>query len=102
MTLFFWLMVGHAVADYPLQGDFLARAKNHTAPIPGIPWQQALFWHALMHGGAVALITHSVALGLAETFVHMTIDFCKCQGWADFNADQALHVTCKVAWALYV
>jgi hypothetical protein len=46
MTLFFWLLVGHAIADYPLQGDFLAKAKNYTLAIPGIPWQQALFWHA--------------------------------------------------------
>jgi hypothetical protein len=25
------LCAGHAVCDYPLQGDFLARAKNHRA-----------------------------------------------------------------------
>jgi hypothetical protein len=36
------LLVDHALADYPLQGDFLARAKNHTAPIPGISWYQSL------------------------------------------------------------
>ena len=36
--ILFWLMVGHALADYPLQGDFLAKAKNRTAPIPGVPW----------------------------------------------------------------
>jgi hypothetical protein len=36
------LLVDHALADYPLQVDFLARAKNHAAPIPGISWYQAL------------------------------------------------------------
>lgn len=102
MVLFFWLLVGHAVADYPLQGDFLARGKNHTAPIPGIPWQQCLFWHALMHGGAVALITGSVALGVAETLIHVGIDYGKCAGRYGFNVDQGLHVACKALWAVVV
>lgn len=102
LTTFFWLLVGHAVADYPLQGDFLAKAKNHRAPLPGIPWQQALFWHALMHGGAVALVTHSVALGLAETAIHCAIDYAKCEGWTGFNTDQGLHVVCMAIWACIV
>lgn len=37
-ALFAALVAGHALADYPLQGDFLARAKNRAAPIPGVPW----------------------------------------------------------------
>lgn len=102
LTLFFWLMVGHAVADYPLQGDFLARAKNHRLPVPGMPWGIALFMHALMHGGAVALITGSVALGIAETVIHMGIDWLKCDGRTDLTQDQFLHVVCKVAWVLVV
>lgn len=102
MSVLFWLLVGHGVADYPLQGDFLARAKNHTAPIPGIPWPWALFWHALMHGGAVALVTHSVTLGIAETTIHIGIDWLKCDGRTTFNTDQWLHVICKVAWATVV
>lgn len=98
----FWLLVGHAIADYPLQGDFLAKAKNYQLAIPGIPWQQALFWHALMHGGAVALITGSVALGCVETAIHMGIDYAKCDGRTTFTQDQLLHVCCKVAYVLFV
>ena len=97
MTLF-WLIVGHAVADYPLQGDFLARGKNHRQPLPGVPWWQCLVWHAAMHAGAVALATGSVALGCAEFVVHCAIDYGKCDGRYGFNADQALHVACKFAW----
>ena len=49
-----WLLLcGHALCDYPLQGDFLARGKNHTDPIPGIPWVHCLVAHALIHGGMV-------------------------------------------------
>jgi hypothetical protein len=100
--MFFWLMVGHAVADYPLQGDFLARAKNHRLPVPGMPWQIALFMHALMHGGAVALITGSVALGVAETVVHMGIDWLKCEGRTGLTTDQLLHVACKIGWITWL
>ena len=123
MTFFLLMLVGHALADYPLQGDFLARAKNHTAPIPGVPWVHGLFWHAVIHGGAVGLATGSAVLGVAETLVHMLIDHAKCAGWFNrwfgavpwgerleqpstddlsraFHIDQGLHVACKVLWAL--
>jgi len=96
--MLFWLVAGHAVADYPLQGDFLSRGKNHRAPLPGVPWYQCLLAHALIQGAMVALITKSVTLGLAETLVHAFIDFGKCSGWYGFNFDQALHVAAKLAW----
>ena len=100
MTMFFWLLVGHAVCDYPLQGDFLAKGKNHTAPFPGIPFWQCLFWHAMIHGGAVAMITGNVFLGMAEVVCHVIIDYCKCDGRIGFDMDQAAHVYCKIAWGL--
>jgi hypothetical protein len=96
--MLFWLLVGHALADYPLQGDFLAKAKNRSAPIAGVPWWQALSAHALIHGGMVAAITGSVWLGVAETVAHWLIDDVKCRGRIGFNADQGLHVACKLLW----
>ena len=100
LHLFWWLLVGHAICDYPLQGDFLARGKNRWNPIPTIPWYQCLAAHALIHGGSVALITGSVPLGIAETLIHMQIDYGKCAGHYGLNVDQALHVVCKIAWVL--
>lgn len=96
----FYLLSGHAVCDYPLQGDFLARGKNHKAPIVGIPFWQCLLAHALIHGGMVTLITGSLWLGLAEFAIHCVIDYGKCDGWYGFNVDQGLHVACKIAWAV--
>jgi hypothetical protein len=95
-----WLLVGHAVCDYPLQGDFLARGKNHKNPIPGIPWYHCLIAHALIHGGAVALITGDVWLGCIEAAIHTVIDYGKCDGRFGFNFDQALHIGCKIVWAV--
>lgn len=98
VEMFGALMVAHALADYPLQGDFLARAKNRTAPIPGVPWWQALGAHALIHGGAVGLITGVWWLGLAEALSHAAIDDMKCRGRIDFNSDQLAHAACKGIW----
>lgn len=93
------LIVGHALADYPLQGDFLARAKNRTAPLPGVPWWQALSAHAIIHGGFVGVITGSWLLGCAEAIWHWLIDDLKCRGKISFNTDQALHIAFKALWA---
>lgn len=98
MHTFLLLLAGHGVADYPLQGDFLAKGKNHKAPLPGIPWWQCLIWHAAIHGGAVGLITGSALLGVCEFAIHCLIDYGKCDGWFGFNVDQLLHVLCKAFW----
>lgn len=106
--IIFYLLGAHALCDYPLQGDFLARGKNHKNPLPGVPWYQCLLAHALIHGFAVSLITGSLWLGLAETICHTYIDYSKCNGkfasWGGdegaFNFDQYLHAMCKVAWYL--
>lgn len=92
------LIVAHALCDYPLQGDFLSKAKNRLAPIPGVPWWQAMGAHSFIHGGAVALITGIWWLGLLETFFHFAIDDLKCRGRLNFNEDQFAHLFCKVAW----
>ena len=99
MKRFLTMVSAHAVADYPLQGDFLAKAKNRSAPIPGVPWYQALGAHAAIHGGAVAWITGSPALGVAETIVHAITDDLKCSGRLTYNQDQAIHIGCKALWA---
>jgi len=100
MTTLFWLLVGHALCDYPLQGDFLARGKNHKSPIPGVPFYQCLVAHALIQAGSVALITGSMAAGMAEFVAHVVIDYGKCDGWYGFNVDQALHIACTLVWSL--
>lgn len=100
IELFAALMVAHAVCDYPLQGDFLAKAKSRVAPIPGVPWWQALGAHSLIHAGAVALLTGVWWLGALEFIAHALTDDAKCRGRLTFNQDQAIHAACKVAWVV--
>lgn len=98
MQIFGLLIFGHALADYPLQGDFLSRAKNHRSPIPGVPWYQALFAHCVIQAGVVGILTGSILLAVAEFVVHAIIDYAKCDGQFGFNTDQALHVIFKAVW----
>lgn len=98
VSLLLLLFAGHALCDYPLQGDFLAKGKNQKAPIPGVPWYQCLFAHSLIHAGMVMLITRSLWLGLAELWIHAATDYTKSAGRISFNQDQAIHYGCKVAW----
>lgn len=100
LELFAAMLIGHALADYPLQGDFLSRAKNRCAPVHGVPWYQALGAHSAIHAGAVWAVTGIVWLGLAEFVVHWITDDSKCAGRLSYNADQGVHVASKAVWAL--
>ena len=95
------LLAGHAIADYPLQGDFLAMNKARSGP-NYVPWWQALLAHAFIHGGFVALITGIWWLGMAEIVIHALTDHAKCEKKIGINADQAIHLACKVAWVAVV
>jgi hypothetical protein len=101
LQMAFALVGWHALADYPLQGDFMARGKNHTAPIPGVPWETILASHSVIHGAGVAYITGSVVLGLAETVMHALIDHTKCAGQIGFRQDQLWHLVCKAMWLAF-
>jgi hypothetical protein len=99
IEIFLLLIAFHFIADYPLQGEFLAKAKNRQNPIPGVPWYQALIAHSSIHGLFVGLITGSILLALCETIAHAIIDDAKCAGRLTYNKDQFLHFFCKLIWA---
>jgi Protein of unknown function (DUF3307) len=92
------LVGAHCLADYPLQGDFLSKAKNRMAPIPGVPWQQALGAHVTIQGAFVAMLTGVWWLFFLEATIHWFTDDAKCRGRISFNQDQAIHLACKAAW----
>ena len=98
LTLFALLVFGHVLADYPLQGDFLAKAKNRHTPQPHVPWYHALGAHAIIHGGFVGVITQSLWLGIAEAICHAVIDDFKCAKRICYDVDQGLHLLCKALW----
>ena len=91
------LLAAHWVADYPLQGDFLATAK-----FKGPLRLYHLVAHAGIHGGAVALVTGNIWLGLSEWAVHTIIDELKVKGRTTFALDQFLHIACKAVWLFVI
>ncbi|MEP4079785.1 DUF3307 domain-containing protein [Haloferula sp.] len=110
-VVLFALVIGHAVADFALQGDFLAIAKNRHANLDrffgkdGAPphvWVWALGAHSLIHAGAVWFITGSVVLGAAELVLHWVIDYAKSEGHTNFSIDQLLHLVCKLIYSLLI
>lgn len=97
---FLLLLFAHCLADFPLQGDFLAQAKDRRSAIGRTVWPECLIAHAVIHGGAVLLVTASPLLAIYETASHAAIDYAKCEKWISFRTDQVLHVLCKVVWVL--
>jgi hypothetical protein len=102
------MIMGHMLADYPLQGEFLAVGKNrHSDPgvffggkgAPQGLWIHALTAHCLIHAGIVWLITGSYWLALIELVLHWITDFIRCENWIGYHTDQAIHIACKIAYA---
>jgi len=106
MEMFFLLIVGHALADFVFQDETMSKAKSRDAAIhketgEGFPaWWYWLSAHALVHGGAVYLITGSLWFGVLETLLHWFIDYLKCEHRINLHQDQALHMVCKVGYCL--
>jgi hypothetical protein len=99
-SLLLVLLAGHALADFPLQGRFLAEGKNRHTSVGRLWWPHALTAHALIHGGFVTILTGSAALGLAEVAAHWLTDWLKCEGKIGVHVDQTIHLVCKLIWFL--
>jgi hypothetical protein len=100
LALFFAFAISHALADFPLQGDYLARTKQRRQAANVPEWLIALTAHSLIHAGGVWLISGSVLLATVELVLHWLIDLGKGEGYYGYVADQALHLGCKVAYVI--
>ena len=78
IAAFWWLLFAHLLADYPLQGDFLAKMKGKN-PI-------LLFTHAGIWTGCIVLTLHLLGyhpFGWMVAFlfvVHALADVLKARG----------------------
>lgn len=109
ITLFFLFMFGHALADFGLQTEFVGKYKfrKYAKELPtdqklNEVWPYCLFFHSMIHGGFVWLISGSVILGTVETLLHALIDFAKCEGYLDVHQDQWLHIFCKIFYVFTI
>ena len=107
IQVIFLLFAGHALMDYPLQGEFLSNCKNRhfllqrqdpTRPVS--IWPICMTAHCLLHAAMVWVITGCFITCLVEFVLHWIIDFAKCENKTTFSQDQALHCICKIAYVV--
>ena len=106
--LLFIFMFCHFLADYPLQGDFLAKAKNRNTNVGKVFWKHALLAHSFIHAGFVGIIAYlytgssnvGLTLGILEGLIHAFTDFLKCENKINLNEDQLTHIICKIMWTV--
>ena len=95
-----WIILAHYIADYPLQGDFLAQTK-------GKYWY-SLLAHSVIYGLTIALALKLLGLfaiwkAIALIISHMVIDYKKATAKNKEKAlttylyiDQALHIVINI------
>jgi hypothetical protein len=98
-VIFAAFVVMHALADFPLQGDYIARQKNRRSADSFSVWVIALSAHCVIHAGGVWIISGSIVYALAELILHGLIDVGKGEGKFGLVTDQLLHLGCKVVYA---
>ncbi|HEY8572771.1 DUF3307 domain-containing protein [Phenylobacterium sp.] len=111
LQLAFWLVASHAVCDFALQPDAMARGKSRRHGVilagdqrhePG--WLMWLSAHSMVHAagvaGALAIVGRADLwwLGLAEAGLHGAIDHLKSDRRITMITDQVLHLACKALW----
>jgi hypothetical protein len=105
--MLFALLLGHCVADFPLQTEWIAKYKNWKNASPPPPgqkqqavWPYVMSAHAGTHAAAVWVVTGSPLLAGLEFVAHWAIDALKCANVTDIHKDQVLHYICKSSWVL--
>lgn len=103
LYLFLGMVAMHFLADYPLQGDAVAIHKSRhvkDALSQAVPWYWWMTGHAMMHAVGVYLVTRSLFFSAVELVMHFGIDTMKCEKAINLNQDQALHILCKLNYAI--
>ncbi len=99
-ALFFAFAIAHALADFPLQGDYLARMKRRDQVSTPSEWIISLTAHSLVQAGGVWIVSGSPLLGAVELCLHWLIDLGKGEGKFGYVTDQVLHLACKLAYVI--
>ncbi len=98
--------IGHALGDFPLQGEFVAQWKNRNfQPCSGprfIPWSYMMGVHCLIQSGMVWVISGSFLFAIIEFVLHYAIDILKCEEKSGFMLDQGLHLATKLAFVVII
>lgn len=102
LALFAAFVVMHALADFPLQGAYLAQQKARRTATSQGEWIVALTTHGVIQAGGVWLVSGSLGFGITELILHTLIDLCKGEGRVGFVTDQLIHLGCKLIYVVLI
>lgn len=102
LTNFMLLMLVHYLADYPLQGEYLAKGKNRFDPNNKDIWFHCLFAHSMIHALLVFAVTGSYIAFIYQAVTHFWIDYDKCKGELTYTQDQLLHTSVMAMIAILI
>jgi len=102
LALFAAFVVVHVLADFPLQGNYLARQKTRGSSSSRSEWIVALLAHCIIQAGGVWLVSGSLVFGGIELVLHTFIDLVKGERKFGIISDQLLHLSCKLGYALWL
>ena len=103
MTFFeslFLLVCLHFLADFPLQGEYMAREKSpkgrplgrmENAEAPNQEWWLIMAGHCAIHSLMAYLVTYSLWLAVFMFVTHYMIDCRRCYQQITFLMDQMAH-----------
>lgn len=105
-TMLFRLLVAHALADFSLQTDAMAKGKNRNFRPDYVPegqkyvpcWPYWLTAHALIAGGGVYWATGNLLCGVLEVVIHWFADYAKCDNRTGPNLDQGIHLVARLGY----
>jgi len=78
-------LLGHFLADFPLQGQYLAETKGKD--------NISMFAHCMIYAGVISLLVGFQFWVFCVLFIsHWLIDRYKCNGWISLLLDQCFHI----------
>lgn len=100
LALFFAFAIAHALADFPLQGDYLATMKRRDQSKNLSGWFIPLTAHSLVQAGGVWIVSGIPMIAALELCLHWIIDLAKGEGKIGYAMDQVLHLVCKAGYVI--
>ncbi len=108
--IIFLLIFLHALGDFALQSESMAKGKNRHNKCTFVPegqkfkkcWPYWLLSHALIQGGLIFIFIGNLIIALNEFGLHFIIDFIKCENITNPHHDQFLHFFCRICYSIFL
>jgi len=105
--IIFVLLFLHALGDFALQTDVMAKGKNrHIKPeylsqgqSYKVCWVYWMLAHSLIQGGLIWFVFGNLWIGLIEVGSHFVIDVIKCENITNPHHDQLIHFVLRITYS---